>query len=102
MSVGKTFITLADVQRKHIFAESLAATYDAARPAGMDPILVEQYEGNLEPLGPSSAKCTALGLTGDDPAASITGCCRGTTPTLPSTKRLRASGCLVAGSGVGA
>lgn len=53
------------------FGETNAALYDAARPAGMTNLRVEQYEGNLEPKGLSSAQCTSLGITGSDCTGSI-------------------------------
>lgn len=71
MTVGRTNVTLVDITRMHLFAESLAATFDGDRPAGMSNLAIEQYEGALEPKGPSSAQCTTLGLAGSDPAASI-------------------------------
>lgn len=47
------------------FGESNAALYDSARGgAGMANLRVEQYEGNLEPKGLTSAQCTTVGVTG--------------------------------------
>lgn len=55
----------------HQFAESNAATFDGDRPVGMANVRVEQYEGNLEPAGPSAAQCTTLGITGSNCTGSI-------------------------------
>lgn len=71
MNVGRTQVTLLDITRMHKFAESLAALFDADRPAGMASLEAWQYEGNLEPQGPTSVQCASIGLTGADPAASI-------------------------------
>jgi hypothetical protein len=53
------------------FAESNAALYDGARPAGMANLRVEQYEGNLEIGGLSSAQCTSLGIVASNCSGSI-------------------------------
>lgn len=55
----------------YLRGEVIAATFDASRPAGMEALRQEQYEGGLEPKGPSVAQCTSLGITGTNPSASI-------------------------------
>ena len=52
------------------FGEANAALYDATR-GSLAALRVEQYEGNLEPVGLSAAQCTTLGITGSDCAGSI-------------------------------
>lgn len=42
--------------------ETIAALYDGDRPIGMLPLRQEQYEGGLEPKGPSAAQCVSLGV----------------------------------------
>lgn len=54
------------------FGETNASLYDAIRnSAGMSLLRVEQYEGNLEPKGPSAAQCTTMGITGSDCTGSV-------------------------------
>jgi hypothetical protein len=57
--------------RWYVFGEYLAAQFDGDRPGGMSLLRVEQYEGALEVVGPSSAQLTTLGVTGATPKASI-------------------------------
>jgi hypothetical protein len=45
------------------FAQNLSVTFGNKR--------VEWYEGSLEPVGPSAAQCTELGITGTNPSAAI-------------------------------
>lgn len=59
MSVGRTQTTLIGVSSMHLFGEILATTFDADRPAGMAALDLEQYEGNLEPLGPTATQCAS-------------------------------------------
>lgn len=54
-------------------AEWLAASMDGDRPAGMANVRTEQYEGNLEPVGPTMAHCATIGLTSANSSLSFTG-----------------------------
>lgn len=71
VSVGRTFTTMVDITTFYLFGEICASTFDGDRPSGMSNLQTEQYEGGLEPAGPSSAQCTSIGLTGTAPSASV-------------------------------
>lgn len=43
--------------------ESVATTYDGARPGGFSNVGVICYEGGLESVAPSTAQCTSLGIS---------------------------------------
>jgi hypothetical protein len=72
LSVGvssvKNLVNLASTWYQ--FGESNAALFDASR-GSLAALRVEQYEGDLEPVGPTSAQCTALGITGANCTGSI-------------------------------
>lgn len=53
------------------FGEWLAAQFEAQRGT-LAPVRVEQYEGSLELQGPTAGQLTTLGVTGTNPAKSIT------------------------------
>jgi hypothetical protein len=43
--------------------ETVAASYDGARPGGYSNVGVICYEGGLEAVAPSTAECTTLGIS---------------------------------------
>jgi hypothetical protein len=65
--IGNTTSTVETMQLAansyYQFAQNLSVTYGNKR--------VEWYEGSLEPVGPSAAQCTTLGITGTNPSAAI-------------------------------
>lgn len=70
------------------FAQALAALFDGARPSGMANYRIEQYEGNLEPRGPTAAQCAAIGVTSTSPTTGFVGNTTNGDPTIRSVTNI--------------
>jgi hypothetical protein len=79
------------------FAEAMAEQFDGTRPVGMVNLRTEQYEGNLEPVGPTGAQCAAVGVTSTSPTTSFSGTTANASTSVTGVTNI---GSLIAGMGV--